>query len=38
MPLIENTIKAMREIGMLEKDIDAKSIVDSSFLPPDLQK
>jgi ABC-type nitrate/sulfonate/bicarbonate transport system substrate-binding protein len=38
MPLIENTIKAMREIGMLDKDVDAKSIVDTSFLPPDLQK
>ena len=38
MPLIENTIRAMLEIGMLEKNIDAKSIVDSSFLPPDLQK
>jgi NitT/TauT family transport system substrate-binding protein len=38
LPLIENTIKAMREIGMLETDVDAKSIVDSSFLPPDLQK
>jgi NitT/TauT family transport system substrate-binding protein len=38
MPLIENTIKAMRDIGMLETDVDAKSIVDSSLLPPDLQK
>jgi len=38
MPLIENTIKAMVEIGMLDKPIDAKSIVDTSFLPPDLQK
>jgi NitT/TauT family transport system substrate-binding protein len=38
MPLIQNTIHAMREIGMLDKDVDAKTIVDSSFLPPDLQK
>jgi NitT/TauT family transport system substrate-binding protein len=38
MPLIENTIKAMVEIGMLDKAIDAKTIVDTSFLPPDLQK
>jgi NitT/TauT family transport system substrate-binding protein len=38
MPLIENTIKAMLDIGMLEKPIDPKTIIDSSFLPPDLQK
>jgi len=38
MPLIENTIKAMVEIGMLDKPVDAKSIVDASFLPPELQK
>lgn len=38
MPLIQNTIKAMREIGMLDKDVDAKTLVDNSFLPPDLQK
>ncbi len=38
MPLIENTIKAMVEVGMLDKPIDPKSIVDTSFLPPDLQK
>jgi NitT/TauT family transport system substrate-binding protein len=38
MPLIENTIKAMVEIGMLDKPIDPKSIIDTSFLPPDLQK
>jgi NitT/TauT family transport system substrate-binding protein len=38
MPLIQNTIKAMKEIGMLDKDVDAKTIVDSSFLPTDLQK
>ena len=38
LPLIQNTIKAMKEIGMLDKDVDAKSIVDSSFLPADLQK
>lgn len=38
MPLIENTIEAMVEIGMLDKPVDAKSIVDTSLLPPDLQK
>jgi NitT/TauT family transport system substrate-binding protein len=38
MPLIENTIKAMVEVGMLDKPLDAKSVVDTSVLPPDLQK
>ena len=38
MALIQNTIHAMKEIGMLDKDVDAKTIVDSSFLPADLQK
>jgi NitT/TauT family transport system substrate-binding protein len=38
MPLLENTVRAMRYVGMLEKDVDLKKMVDSSFLPPDLQK
>ena len=38
MPLLENTMRAMKEVGMLEKDVDLKKIVDSSFLPADLQK
>jgi len=38
MPLIENTIKAMVEVGMLDKPIDPKSVIDTSVLPPDLQK
>jgi hypothetical protein len=25
-------------VGMLQKDVDLGKIVDSSFLPPDLQK
>lgn len=38
MPLLENTMRAMKGVGMLEKDVDLKKIVDSSFLPADLQK
>ena len=38
LPLIQNTIKAMVEIGMLDKPVDAKTIIDSTFLPPELQK
>ena len=37
MPLLENTVRAMKYVGMLEKDIDLKKMVDSSFLPADLQ-
>jgi ABC-type nitrate/sulfonate/bicarbonate transport system substrate-binding protein len=38
MPLLEQTVHAMKGVGMLEKDVDLKKIVDSSFLPADLQK
>jgi NitT/TauT family transport system substrate-binding protein len=38
MPLLENTVRAMRYVGMLQKDVDLKKMVDSSFLPSDLQK
>ena len=38
MPLLENTVRAMKGVGMLEKDVDLKKIVDSSLLPADLQK
>jgi NitT/TauT family transport system substrate-binding protein len=38
MPLLEQTVHAMKGVGMLQKDVDLKSIVDSSFLPADLQK
>ena len=38
MSLLENTVRAMKGVGMLEKDVDLKSIVDPSFLPADLQK
>jgi NitT/TauT family transport system substrate-binding protein len=37
MPLLENTVRAMKYVGMLEKDVNLKSMVDSSLLPPDLQ-
>src|SRR6266478_5261031 len=38
MPLLEQTVHAMKGVGMLQKDVDLTKIVDSSFLPPDLQK
>ena len=38
MPLLENTVRAMKGVGMLEKDVDLTKMVDSSLLPPDLQK
>jgi NitT/TauT family transport system substrate-binding protein len=38
MPLLEHTVHAMKGVGMLEKDVDLRKIVDSSFLPADLQK
>jgi NitT/TauT family transport system substrate-binding protein len=37
MPLLENTVRAMKGVGMLEKDVDLKQVIDSSFLPPDLR-
>jgi NitT/TauT family transport system substrate-binding protein len=38
MPLLEQTVHAMKGVGMLQKDVDLNKIVDSSFLPADLQK
>jgi NitT/TauT family transport system substrate-binding protein len=38
MSLLQNTVHAMKGVGMLDKDVDLKSMVDSSFLPPNLQK
>jgi len=38
MSLLENTVRAMKGVGMLDKDVDLKAIVDPSFLPADLQK
>jgi NitT/TauT family transport system substrate-binding protein len=38
MPLLEQTVHAMKGVGMLQKEVDLKKIVDSSLLPADLQK
>jgi NitT/TauT family transport system substrate-binding protein len=37
-PLLENTIRGMKYVGMVDKDIDLAKLVDTSFLPADLQK
>jgi NitT/TauT family transport system substrate-binding protein len=37
-PLLENTIRGMKYVGMIDKDIDIAKLVDTSFLPADLQK
>jgi NitT/TauT family transport system substrate-binding protein len=37
MPLLEQTVHAMKGVGMLEGDVDLAKIVDNSLLPPDLQ-
>jgi NitT/TauT family transport system substrate-binding protein len=37
MHLLENAARAMRYVGMLDGDVDLKSMVDASFLPKDLQ-
>jgi NitT/TauT family transport system substrate-binding protein len=38
MPLLQTTVRAMKYVGMLDKDIDLSQFYDASFLPPDLQK
>jgi NitT/TauT family transport system substrate-binding protein len=38
MPLLQTTAHVMREVGMLDKDVDLSKMVDPSFLPSDLQK
>jgi NitT/TauT family transport system substrate-binding protein len=38
MVLLENTVRAMKYVGMIDKDPDLSKMVDSSFLPADLQK
>ncbi len=40
MPLLETTVRAMKYVGMLDKDtiVDLSKMVDTSFLPSDLQK
>lgn len=37
-PLLESTIRGMKYVGMVSKDIDIAKLVDTSFLPADLQK
>ena len=38
MPLLETTVRAMKYVGMLDHDVDLSKMVDTSFLPADLQK
>jgi NitT/TauT family transport system substrate-binding protein len=38
MPLLETTMRTMKNVGMLDKDVDLSKMVDASFLPSDLQK
>jgi len=38
MPLLENTVRAMKYVKMIETDVDLKKMIDTSLLPPDLQK
>ena len=37
-PLLESTIRGMKYVGMIDKDIDPSKLIDTSFLPADLQK
>jgi NitT/TauT family transport system substrate-binding protein len=38
MELLQNTVRAMKYVGMLNSDPDLTKMVDASFLPADLQK
>jgi NitT/TauT family transport system substrate-binding protein len=38
MPLLQTTAHVMKVVGMLDKDVDLKTMIDPSFLPADLQK
>lgn len=38
MELLQNTVRAMKYVGMLNSDPDLSKMVDTSFLPSDLQK
>src|SRR5262245_28594474 len=38
MELLQNTVRAMKYVGMLNSDPDLTKMVDTSFLPADLQK
>jgi NitT/TauT family transport system substrate-binding protein len=36
--LLKNTVQAMRYVGMVKGKVDLAKLVDTSFLPKDLQK
>jgi hypothetical protein len=38
MPLLVNTVKAMKYVGMIDQDPDLSKMIDASFLPSDLQQ
>jgi NitT/TauT family transport system substrate-binding protein len=38
MELLQNTVRAMKYVGMLSSDPDLTKMIDTSFLPADLQK
>ena len=38
MPLLVNTVRAMKYVGMIDKDPDLSKMIDASFLPSDLQQ
>jgi NitT/TauT family transport system substrate-binding protein len=38
MELLTNTVRAMRYVGLIEKEPDLNTMIDLSFLPPALQK
>jgi len=37
-PILEHTIRGMKYVGMIDKDIDIAKLTDTSFLPADLRK
>jgi NitT/TauT family transport system substrate-binding protein len=38
MPLLVNTVRAMKYVGMIDKDPDLSKMIDPAFLPSDLQQ
>ena len=38
MDLLQTTERAMKYVGMIDKPLDLNKMVDTSFLPSDLQK
>jgi len=37
MQALENAVRAMKYVGMLNHDVDLRKMIDTSFLPPDLR-